>query len=80
MHFKWFMTIQNAAGKGADMASIQSRIANLEQSTREATCRQLSDAERAVWLVHILNDPARSAEHAPLRALLKRLMGRDVLL
>ena len=55
-------------------------IANLEQSTREATCRQLTDAERAVRLVHILNNPERSAEHAPLRALLKRLMRRNVLL
>jgi hypothetical protein len=54
------------------MTSIKSRIADLEQPSRVTARRQLTDAERAVRLVHILNNPARSDEHAPLKKLLNR--------
>lgn len=54
------------------MASVKSRIANLEQSRRVTSQRQFTDAELAVRLVNILNNPERSSEHGPLRMLLKR--------
>jgi hypothetical protein len=37
------------------MASIKSRIADLERSSKAIVRRELSDAERAVRLVNILN-------------------------
>lgn len=54
------------------MASIKSRISVLEQSHTATTRRQWTDAELAVRLVHIFNDPGCSPLHAPLRALLHR--------
>lgn len=50
------------------MASLEWRI-----QVREIT-------ERPVVLPRILNNPERSAQHAPLQVLLKRWMGRSLLL
>ena len=54
------------------MASIKTRVAGLEQANRATVQRQLTDAERAVRMTHILNHPACSSMHAPLRKILKR--------
>ena len=62
------------------MASIKTRIAGLEQASKVNVQRQLTDAERAVRVAYILNNPACSSMHAPLRKILKRALGRNVLL
>ena len=62
------------------MASIKTRVAGLEQASRETVGRQLTDAERAVRVAHILNHPESSPVYVPLRRFLKRALGRDVLL
>ena len=62
------------------MASIKTRVAGLEQASRATVRRQLTDAERAVRVVHILNHPESSPVYVPLRRFLKRALGRDVLL
>lgn len=54
------------------MASIQTRIAGLEQASRATVRRQLTDADRAVRLTHILNDPESSPVYGRLREFLKR--------
>ena len=54
------------------MASIKTRVAGLEQANRATAQRQLTDAERAVRVAYILNNPACSSMHAPLRKILKR--------
>jgi hypothetical protein len=41
------------------MASIKTRVAGLEQASRATVRRQLTDAERAVRVTHILNNPDR---------------------
>lgn len=56
------------------MASIKSRIAGLEQASRVAVRRQLTDAERAVRLTHLLNHPESYPSHAPLTGILKRTL------
>ncbi len=55
------------------MASIKNRVADLEQASRATVRRQLTDAERAVRLTHILNNPASSPVDGPLREFLKRV-------
>ena len=62
------------------MASIRTRITGLEQASRATVRRQLTDAERAVRMTHILNHPESSPVYVPLRRFLKRALGRDVLL
>ena len=54
------------------MASIKTRIAGLEQASKVNVQRQLTDAERAVRVAYILNNPACSSMHTPLRKILKR--------
>ena len=54
------------------MASIKTRLALLEQASRATVRRQLTDAERAVRLTHILKNPASSPVYVPLREFLKR--------
>ena len=54
------------------MASIKSRVATLEQASNATTRRPLTDAELAVRLVHILNNPELAPMHAPLREILQR--------
>ena len=60
------------------MASIKTRVAGLEQANRATVQRQLTDAERAVRMTHILNHPESSPVYVPLRRFLKRSLGRDV--
>lgn len=60
------------------MASIKTRVAGLEQASRATVRRQLTDAERAVRVVHILNHPETSPVYVPLRKFLNRALGRDV--
>ena len=62
------------------MASVKTRVAGLEQASRATVRRQLTDAERAVRMTHILNHPDSSPVYVPLRRFLKRALGRDVLL
>ena len=62
------------------MASIKTRVAGLEQANRATVQRQLTDAERAVRVAYILNNPESSPVYVPLRRFLKRALGRDVLL
>lgn len=62
------------------MASLKTRVADLEQASRATVRRQLTDAERAVRMTHILNHPDSSPVYVPLRRFLKRALGRDVLL
>jgi len=62
------------------MASLRTRVADLEQASRATVRRQLTDAERAVRMAHILNHPESSPVYVPLRRFLKRALGRDVLL
>jgi len=62
------------------MASLKTRVADLEQASRATVRRQLTDAERAVRMTHILNHPESSPVYVPLRRFLKRALGRDVLL
>ena len=54
------------------MASIKTRIAGLEQASKVNVQRQLTDAERAVRMTHILNHPESSPVYGPLREFLKR--------
>lgn len=54
------------------MASIKTRVAGLEQASRATVQRQLTDAERAVRLTQILNNPESSSVYEPLRDLLKQ--------
>ena len=62
------------------MASIKPRVAGLEQAARATVRRQLTDAERAVRVTHILNHPESSPVYVPLRKFLNRALGRNVLL
>lgn len=57
------------------MASIESRIASLEQTSKVSALRQLTDAERAVRLLYIFKHPDVFPSHAPLREILKRSGG-----
>ena len=54
------------------MASIKTRVAGLEQASKVTVKRQLTDAERAVRLTHILNNPESSPMYGPLVEFLKR--------
>ena len=54
------------------MASIKTRVADLEQASRATVRHQLTDAERAVRMTHILNHPESSPVYGPLREFLKR--------
>ena len=62
------------------MASIKTRVAGMDQANRATVQRQLTDAERAVRMTHILNHPESSPVYVPLRMFLKSALGRDVLL
>ena len=54
------------------MASIKTRVAGLEQASRATVRRQLTDAERAVRVTHILNNSASSPVYEPLTEILKK--------
>ena len=56
------------------MASIKTRIAGLEQASKVNVQRQLTDAERAVRMTHILNHPDSSPVYGPLRKFLIRML------
>ena len=56
------------------MASIKTRIAGLEQARSSTVRRQLTDAERAVRVTHILNNPASSPMYEPLTEILKKAL------
>ena len=56
------------------MASIKTRVAGLEQASRATVRRQLTDAERAVRMTHILNHPESSPVYVPLRKFLIRML------
>ena len=56
------------------MASIKTRVAGLEQANRATVQRQLTDAERAVRMTHILNHPDSSPVYGPLRKFLIRML------
>ena len=56
------------------MASIKTRVADLEQASRATVRRQLTDAERAVRVTHILNNSASSPVYVPLRKFLIRML------
>ena len=60
------------------MASINSRIADLERSGTATVRRELTDAERAVRLVHILNHPELLPVHVSLQAFLKTHLPRHM--
>ena len=62
------------------MASLKTRVAGLEQASRATVRRQLTDAERAVRMTHILNHPDSSPVCVPLRRFLKRALGRKALI
>ena len=62
------------------MASIKSRVVTLEQASKAAARRPLTDAELAVRLVHILNNPAYALLQGPIRKVLERSARSDVLL
>lgn len=62
------------------MASIKTRVAGLEQASKVTVKRQLTDAERAVRLTHILNNPASSPVYGQLMKFLKILGCSDALL
>ena len=54
------------------MASLKTRVADLEQASRATVRRQLTDAERAVRMTHILNHPESSAMYVQLVEFLKQ--------
>ena len=54
------------------MASLKTRVADLEQASRATVRRQLTDTERAVRLTHILNNPASSPLYGPLTEFMNR--------
>ena len=54
------------------MASIKTRVAGLEQASKVTVQRQLTDAERAVRLTHILNNPESSPMYGQLVEFLKQ--------
>ena len=56
------------------MASIKTRVALLEQASRATVRRQLTDAERAVRVTHILNSSASSPVYEPLTEILKKAL------
>ena len=56
------------------MASIKTRVAGLEQAARATVRRQLTDAERAVRVTHILNNSASSPVYEPLTEILKKAL------
>ena len=56
------------------MASIKTRITGLEQASKATVRRQLTDAERAVRMTHILNHPDSSPVYVPLRKFLIRML------
>ena len=56
------------------MASLKTRVADLEQASRATVRRQLTDAERAVRMTHILNHPDSSPVSGPLRKFLIRML------
>ena len=53
------------------MSSIKSRIAELKRSGTATVRREWTDVERAVRLVHNLNQPELFPVHVSLRAFLK---------
>lgn len=55
------------------MASIKNRVAGLEEASRATVRRQLTDAERAVRLTHILNHP-ESPVYGQLTKFMKRAL------
>ena len=56
------------------MASLKTRVADLEQASRATVRRQLTDAERAVRMTHILNHPESSPVYGQLTAFMKRAL------
>ena len=56
------------------MTSIKTRVACLEQASKVTVQRQLTDAERAVRLTHILNNPESSPMHGPLTEFMQRAL------
>lgn len=60
------------------MASLKTRVADLEQASRATMRRQLTDAERAVRVTHILNNSEAYPACEALRKFLKQALGRDV--
>ena len=62
------------------MPSVKARVAVLENTSKAPRARQLTDAERAVRLAHLLNCPEPPPVQKSLRESLKRALGRDVLL
>ncbi len=54
------------------MASIKSRIADLELSRSMARRREMTDVQLALRVMQILNHPEKSLIYEPLRRLLKR--------
>ena len=53
------------------MASIKSRVAGLERASETTVRRQWTDAELAVRVANILNNPELVTAHAPLMGILK---------
>lgn len=56
------------------MASIKSRIADLERSRNMALRREMTDVQLALRVMHILNHPESFPSHAPLTEILKRTL------
>ncbi|WP_024814745.1 hypothetical protein [Acidovorax sp. JHL-3] len=56
------------------MASIKTRVAGLEQASKATVQRQLTDAERAVRVAYILNNPESSPIYRPLTEFMKRAL------
>ena len=54
------------------MASIKSRVAGLERASETTVRRQWTDAELAVRVANILNNPELVTAHAPLMGILKK--------
>ena len=54
------------------MASIKSRVASLEQTSGPTVRRKLTDAELAVRVTTILNNPASSPLYGPLTEFMNR--------
>ena len=53
------------------MATITTRVTCLQQASKGTVQRQLTDAERAVRLTHILNNPESPPMYGPLMGILK---------
>lgn len=59
------------------MASIN-RIADLEQARKATVQLQLTDAERAVRLIHILSHPGSSPVYGQLTGFFRRFLDREI--